>query len=78
MRIIWSTTPYYCISDRDVYHPFCWFEIKLSASPHKDMVRSFRVLDGLGVPVGTGALICLASTSGFVTTNVITIPVDLI
>ncbi|MCL2471352.1 MAG: ATP-binding protein [Propionibacteriaceae bacterium] len=58
-----------------VVHPV---EIKLSATPHKNMVRSFRVLDGLGVPVGTGALICLADKSGYVTTNVITIPVDLI
>jgi len=35
-------------------------EIKKSASPKKDAIKHFRVLDKSGVNVGTGAVICMA------------------
>ncbi len=35
-------------------------EIKKSASPKKDAIKNFKVLDKSGVNVGTGAVICMA------------------
>ena len=53
-------------------------EIKKSATPRKDMVSNFSVMDGLKVNVGTGALICLARESSYLTHEVITVPIDLV
>ena len=46
--------------------------------PTKEMVRSFSVLGGLGTPIGTGGLVCLANASRYLTEGVVIIPVDLI
>ena len=35
-------------------------EIKKSASPRREMVKHFRVLEKLGLPIGPGGIICLA------------------
>ncbi len=38
-------------------------ECKKTASPHVDMVRHFRALERLGVPIGPGGVICFAKQS---------------
>lgn len=38
-------------------HPL---EIKKTASPRKEAVRHFQVLEKLGLPVGLGGVLCLA------------------
>jgi len=53
-------------------------EIKRSATPQKDMVSGFSVLENLGASVGTGALICFANKSSYLTRDVVTIPVDIV
>jgi predicted AAA+ superfamily ATPase len=63
------------IKRENTLHPI---EIKKSATPHKEMTSSFSALKSLGVPVGLGALICLASESAYLTQEVVTVPVDLI
>lgn len=50
-------------------------EIKKSASPGKDAVRSFAALEALGMPVGPGGVVCLAQTHLPLTGNVSIIPV---
>jgi len=63
------------IKRENVLHPI---EIKKSATPNKEMVQRFSALESLGAQKGTGALICLANESRYLTEDVITIPVDLI
>jgi predicted AAA+ superfamily ATPase len=53
-------------------------EIKKSATPDRRMVSGFSVLEGLDARVGTGALVCLASESSYLTEDIITVPVDAI
>jgi Predicted ATPase (AAA+ superfamily) len=45
------------VEENGKLHPV---EIKKSASPSKDMIASFRLLDTLALPRGNGAVICLA------------------
>ncbi len=50
-------------------------EVKKTASPGRDDVRHFQALERLGLPVGPGALVCLASQSLPLTAGVTAIPV---
>ena len=50
-------------------------EIKKSASPGRDAVRRFRKLEGLGMQVGPGGVICLAESSLPLEKEWVTIPV---
>lgn len=45
------------IEQNNILYPI---EIKKSASPKKDAIKHFRVLDKSGVNVGTGSVICMA------------------
>lgn len=49
-------------------------EIKKTASPGPEAVRQFRTLEGLGMPVGPGGLICLTESSFPLQKGVVTIP----
>lgn len=53
----------------------CPIEIKKSASPSVADIRSFGALEKLGVPVGPGAVICLAQQSLPIAGAVMSIPV---
>ncbi len=53
-------------------------EFKKTASPSKDDVRHFRVLDKLNMPIGSGGVICLAEQSLPLTQTTRSIPVDTI
>ena len=50
-------------------------EIKKTASPGKEAVRNFRVLDELGMPVGPGGVICLSKEYLPLTETASSIPV---
>ena len=50
-------------------------EIKKTASPGKDAVRHFSVLEKLGMPVGPGGVICFAERSLPLTATTCSIPV---
>lgn len=50
-------------------------EIKKTASPKKDMIRHFKVLNTLKIPIGPGCLICLATDILPITDAVTTFPV---
>ena len=53
-------------------------EFKKTASPSKDDVRHFRVLDKLNMPIGSGGVICLSEQSLPLTQTTRSIPVDTI
>ena len=53
-------------------------EIKKTASPGKDSVRHFSVLEKLGTPVGPGGVICFAERSLPLTATACSIPVGAI
>jgi len=53
-------------------------EFKKTASPSKDDVRHFRVLDKLNMPIGSGGVICLTEQSLPLTQTTRSIPVDTI
>ncbi len=53
-------------------------EIKKTASPGKKDVRHFQVLDRLNLPVGDGAIICLATESLPLTEAVWSVPVGMV
>ncbi len=50
-------------------------EIKKTASPDHDDIRHFRALGTLGMPVGHGGLVCLASDSIPLSDQVVSVPV---
>ena len=50
-------------------------EFKKTASPSKDAVRHFQVLERLNMPTGPGGVVCLAEQSLPLTSNTISIPV---
>ncbi len=50
-------------------------EFKKTASPRKDAVRHFKVLEKLPLPIGPGGVICLSSRSLPLGEDVVTIPV---
>ncbi len=50
-------------------------EFKKTASPRKDAVRHFKVLEKLSLPIGPGGVICLARQSLPLGENVVSIPV---
>jgi hypothetical protein len=56
-----------------VFHPV---EIKKTASPGRDDIRHFHVLEKLGVTVGAGAVICLTEQSLPLSESVMTCPVS--
>jgi len=56
-------------------HPI---EIKKTAAPSTEIAGSFKVLDDLSLPVGTGAVVCLASEARYLTADIITTPIDLL
>lgn len=58
------------IQDGTVYP----LEFKKSASPGKDAVRHFQVLENLAMPIGQGGVICLASQSLPLTSTASSIP----
>jgi predicted AAA+ superfamily ATPase len=58
------------IQDGTVYP----LEFKKSASPGKDAVRHFQVLEKLNMPIGQGGVICLASQSLPLTSTASSIP----
>jgi len=76
--------PFYYYRDRDskeidllilrdgVFHPL---EIKKSAAPSRDDVRSFQSLRRLGVPIGAGGVICLVADLLPLTADTHAIPV---
>ena len=78
--------PFYYYRDKDqkevdllivqdgTIHPV---EIKKTASPGKKDVRHFQVLDKLNLPVGDGAIICLATESLPLTESVWSVPVGI-
>jgi len=51
-------------------------EFKKTASPDKNTVRHFGVLERLGMPIGTGAVICLSKQALPLTKKVWSVPVD--
>lgn len=51
-------------------------EFKKSASPGKNTIRHFQVLEKLGMPVGPGGVICLADQSLPLTARDLSIPVS--
>lgn len=53
-------------------------EFKKSASPAKNDIRHFRVLEKLNRPVGPGGLVCLASQSLSLSAATLSIPVSAI
>ena len=53
-------------------------EFKKTASPDKSTVRHFSVLKKLGMPVGTGAVICLAQQTLPLTQNTWSVPAGLV
>ncbi|MFH0810167.1 MAG: ATP-binding protein [Pseudomonadota bacterium] len=53
-------------------------EFKKTASPHKDAVRHFEVLEKLKIPVGPGGVICLVTQSLPLSANAASIPVSAI
>ncbi len=79
--------PFYYYRDKDqkevdllivqdgTIHPV---EIKKTASPGKKDVRHFQVLDKLSLPVGDGAIICLATESLPLTESVCSVPVGML
>jgi hypothetical protein len=62
------------IQDGTVYP----LEFKKSASPNKDMIRHFQVLQKLKMPIGPGGVICLAQQSLPLTEKVLSIPVSVL
>jgi predicted AAA+ superfamily ATPase len=62
------------IQDGTVYP----LEFKKSASPGKDAVRNFRLLEKLNMPIGPGGVICLAERSLMLTPTTTSIPVSAI
>lgn len=56
-------------------HPL---EFKKTASPTKDAVRHFRLLERLGLPVGHGGVVCLAEAVLPLTADTATIPVGIL
>jgi len=54
------------------------FEFKKSASPKKDHIKNFQLLNKLNVPIGEGGLICLCNSYIPLSDNVTAIPVELI
>ena len=63
------------IQSDEIIHPV---EIKKSASPSKDMVRHFKVLDNLKLPVGQGCIISLAPQRIPITDSVQNVPVGML
>jgi len=53
-------------------------EFKKTASPNKDSMRHFKVLEQLNSPIGEGGVICLADTLLPIAKNVSAIPVGLV
>ncbi len=53
-------------------------EFKKSASPNKDMVRHFQVLQKLNMPIGPGGVICLTQQSLPLTETTLSIPVSVL
>lgn len=76
--------PFYYYRDKDkkeidllieqdgTLHPL---EFKKTASPRKNAVRHFKVLEKLPLPIGAGGVICLATQSIPLGDNVVSIPV---
>jgi len=58
-----------------VFYPL---EFKKTASPKKDSISNFHVLDRLNIPVGSGGVICLSDTILPLAENIQIIPVALI
>ncbi len=52
-------------------HPI---EIKKTASPNLSMTRSFSALDRSPLPIGTGAIICMADSFGALDANTLIVP----
>jgi hypothetical protein len=79
--------PFYFYRDKDqkeidlliiqdgVIHPL---EFKKSASPDKNMINHFQVLQKLNMPVGSGGIICLAQESLPLTEKFMSIPVGIL
>ena len=60
------------VVERDgALHPV---EIKKSASPKRDMVASFRMLDRAPLPRGTGAIVCMADSLGAIAADTLVLP----
>ncbi len=53
-------------------------EFKKTASPRKDAVRCFALLDKLNLPIGTGGIICLCSQYIPLKENIFSIPITAI
>ncbi len=53
-------------------------EIKKTASPHRESVSAFSSLDAFGMPIGPGAMICLADRIVPLSANVTAIPVSMV
>jgi predicted AAA+ superfamily ATPase len=51
-------------------------EIKKTASPSKDSIKNFAVLNKLAHPIGRGGIICLAEHHRPISSNVDVIPVS--
>jgi uncharacterized protein len=56
----------------------CPFEIKKTASPGKDDLRHFQVLERLNMPIGAGGVICLSDDALPLTQNAWSIPAAII
>ncbi|MDA3884656.1 MAG: ATP-binding protein [Candidatus Delongbacteria bacterium] len=54
------------------------FEFKKSASPKKDHIKNFKLLNKFNLPIGEGGLICLCDDYIPLNENVTAIPVELI
>jgi len=63
------------IQSDEIIHPI---EVKKSASPSKDIVRHFKVLDNLKLPVGQGCIISLAPQRIPITDSVQNVPVGML
>ena len=50
-------------------------EFKKTASPDKGAIRHFSVLEKLGMPIGTGAVVCLVKQALPLTERVWSVPV---
>jgi uncharacterized protein len=50
-------------------------EFKKTASPKKDDVRHFQVLEKLSMPMGPGGIVCLAKNSLPLTPTAVSIPI---
>ena len=82
-----TISPFYCYKDKDqkeidllivqdgTIYPV---EIKKTASLGKNMVRHFKTLERLNMPVGSGAIICLVLQTIPLTAEITALPVGVI